>query len=520
MSEALAQTPQAGRIEGGIDAIVLGANADGLAAAAYLGKAGFKTVLMETGAEIGGLVRAREFAPNMTCVDGEHLIYMLDPAAVEDLDLYRFGVHFAARRLDTSYFFEEGRMTVLGGDLPVAAQGASEDEDAPGFEALIADAFGLAAWLRPAFSDPAAATLETFFASAPADAARRLRRFALAPATDALDDYLPDGPLKTAMLSEAAFRSAAAPDEAFSFMALVRRWAGEAAGLQGAVAYPQGGAVSVVSALRRAVQAAGVEIRAAAPVRSILIERDRAAGVELEGGGQIRAPIVVAAQNARRTFMDLIGPAHIDIDFQRLVTAPAAEIATARLHLALKGVARDEKTKDNMRRRLVYAPAPDALHRAFADARAGKVPEALIIEAVFTSAFDDNAEAGKMQILSIMAHPLPVDESPDDARRREIEDVILRNLNEFAPGVADRFVASDLRLPCDFKAHADSAAAAARPAVIRQWALAGAVRAAGDIGGLYFCGPEAQIGAGLSCSAGRVAAKTAIREAKRGAMAL
>ena len=519
MAEAALQTQFAGRIEGGIDAIVLGAGADGLAAAAYLGKAGFTTVLLETGAEIGGVIQSREFAPGQLCTDGEHLIFALDPIAIEDLDLYRFGVSYASRRLETAYFFDDGRMFPLGGDLQGAANILPDEDLAARLSTFVRDVFELAVYLRPAFANPAAEVLEKVFAAAPSALARRLQRYGFAPATDVLDTMLPDGPVKTAMMSEACFRSAAPPDEAFSFMNLVRRWAGEASGLQGANAYPEGGAAGVINALRRSAQAAGVDIRAATPIKSILIEWDRAAGVELEGGGQIRAPIIVAAQNARRVFMDLIGPTGIGIDFQRAIAAAPPKIATGRLHLALKGVARDEKTKANMRRRLMYAPRADALRLAFADARAGNIPEAMTIEAVFPSAFDAGA-AEKMHVLSIMAHPLPADETVDDARREEITKAILRNLEKFAPSIEQRIAAVDLRLPSDFADAADSKTMAAKPGVLRQWTLAGAATTAANISGLYFCGPEAQIGAGLSCAAGRVAARAAIRSAKRGVIAL
>ncbi|MEZ5894337.1 MAG: NAD(P)-binding protein, partial [Parvularculaceae bacterium] len=99
---------QGGRIEGGIDAIVIGAGADGLAASAYLGKAGLKTILVSAGAEIGGRIAQREIAPGVFGVDGEHLVTVLDPEVIADLDLYRHGLEFAARRLDTTYFFESG----------------------------------------------------------------------------------------------------------------------------------------------------------------------------------------------------------------------------------------------------------------------------------------------------------------------------------------------------------------------------------------------------------------------------
>jgi phytoene dehydrogenase-like protein len=50
---------------------------------------------------------------------------------------------------------------------------------------------------------------------------------------------------------------------------------------------------------------------------------------------------------------------------------------------------------------------------------------------------------------------------------------------------------------------------------LRQLALAGAACSAGNIGGLYFCGPEAQLGYGLNGAAGRAAARAALHKAKK-----
>jgi phytoene dehydrogenase-like protein len=505
-----------GRIEGGVDAVVLGANADGLVAAAYLRKAGLKTVLLEAGANIGGVIAARNFADGRECVDGEHLIFALDPVMIDDIDLYRFGVSYSARRLDTSYFFEDGRMLKVSGDLQNAAHELADFQGAERLEAFVRDVLDMGVYLRPAFHDPMACALEKTFASAPPAMAQKVMRYALAPAIEILDDWFEDGLIKTALLSEACFRSAAAPDEAFSFLGLVRRWAGETAGLQGAVAYAKGGATAVIQALRRAAQAAKVDIRAATRVKSILIEYDRVAGVELDGGGQIRAPIIVAAQNARRVFIDLIGPANLDLNIQKTASAPRPDVSTAQLSLALNGIARDEKTKDNMRRRLVFAPEKAALRRAFAEARAGRVPASLIVEALFSSTLDENEGDEKRQTLSLMAHPLPADDLPSKERRGEIQAAILGNLEQFAPDIGSAIEAADLRLAADFADQADSAAIDAKPGVLQQWALAASIKMAGRISGLYFCGPESQIGVGLSGSAGRAAAVAAIRAAKRG----
>ena len=518
----------AGRIEGGIDAIVIGAGVDGLTAAAYLGKAGLRTVLAGAGPEIGGRIAARDIAPGVTGVDGEHLVTVLDPDVIADLDLYRHGLEYAARRLDTTYYFDTGNVLRFDGDLAQAALLSLDDDgDREALEAFMGELLETAAFLRPAFiaagsySDDGnqRRALEKALSQATPEMAGRIKQYLFASADDILYARFGEGPLRTLLLCEAAFRSGAPPHEPFSFMSLVRRCAGEAAGLQGAAAYPSGGALCVVTALRRAAQAANVDVRAGTPVTSILIEGDRVAGVTLRDGGQLRAPIVIASVDAAQAFLTMIGPANIDIELQRALTARRPEFSSARMQIVLKGVAQDEATRKNMIRRLMYAPAPEALADAFIDARAGRVPKKLIVEALFPTALDEGAALDKRQVMSVMAHPLPFDQNPDAARRAEIETAILASIEMFAAGFADRIDAADLRLSSDEAAATGTGAEsyAAKPDIIRQWALAGAVTTSGNIGGFYFCGPEAQIGAGISCAAGRAAAKAALRAYKRGA---
>ncbi len=518
-------TQSAGRIEGGIDAIVIGASADGLAAAAYLGKAGLRTLLLEESAEIGGPVRARDIAPGVAGVDGEHLVRILDPDVINELELYRHGVNYAARRLDSVYYFDDGETLHLDGDLQHAADLMLDDDTRDQFGTFMREALELAAFLRPTFAplrstEDAQSTkqaLDKSVRQASPEISALIARYALASIEDVLNASFDDGPIKTLLTSEAAFLSGAAPHEAFSFMGFLRCLAGETAGLQGAVAYPDGGVVSIINSLRRAVQAAKVEIRAAAPVKSILIEWDRAAGVVLQGGGQVRAPIIVNALDASRAYLDMIGPDALDIEFQRMLTAPQSHLASARLQITLRGVAKDEATKENLRRRLVFSPPPNDVRRAFIDARAGRIPESAIVEAIFPGALDTDAAVDGGQILSIVAHPFPFDQAPDARRRNEISTVILAALEKIAPGISEQVDVIDLRLPCDLAkvTGANIAAYAAKPTIMQQWALAGTAVSASDIGGVYFCGPEAQIGSGISCTAGKNAAKAALREFKK-----
>ncbi|MFQ5562974.1 MAG: phytoene desaturase family protein [Parvularculaceae bacterium] len=513
-------------IEGGVDAIVIGATIDGLAAAAYLGKAGLTTVLLEAGATPGGVVREREFAPGFRCVDGEHLIFALDPDLVAELDLYRFGLAYANRRLDTVYFFEDGPSLRLDGEpfrwKESVAKAGVEDTDA--FGEIVDDLLQTANLMRTHLklsAKPGArggdALISQFFSGAPSDAAALVERFAIAPVDDVLDAALADERLKALLTAEASLRAAAAPYEAFSFLALAYGLTGEVAGLQGARAYPEGGAVAVADALRRAAQAAGVDFRASASVKSVIVEWDGVAGVELSGGAQIRAPVVVNALEARRAFIDHIGLGKLDIEFQQALAAPAQNIASARLHLALKGAPADRRTERNLMRRLVFAPSRAALRKAYHAARSGDAAAPLIIEAVFPGAFDKTAASANGQVISVIAHPVSFDPQPSQAARKSIEEAIVASLEVMAPEISTRIKAADLRLPVDLAADldADPAAYAARPVILDQWARAQLLVQAGGVERYYFCGPEAQIGAGISGTTGRFAAKAAIEASRK-----
>ncbi len=155
------------KIEGGVDAIIIGGAPDGLVAAAYLARAGLKTVLLEASGEIGAPYRRAATDGGHNELDGEHLFHTLDPQTIDDLDLYSCGVAYSARRMGVAYFFEDGECLRLGGDLRAAAQDAEPDGDA--FMQFITDAFEASSFLRPLFTGAPGATraFKTALAAAP-----------------------------------------------------------------------------------------------------------------------------------------------------------------------------------------------------------------------------------------------------------------------------------------------------------------------------------------------------------------
>lgn len=510
-----APRPSAGSIEGGFDAVVVGASLDGLAAAALLGKAGFKTVLLGAG-DAAVDPEPREFAPGYWVNDGEHLLTHLDPELAGALELYRHGLSFASRRLETLYYFGDGAALLVDGDpyRSREAVAAMAETDAAGYAAFLETALDASRGLRPLFEGGVAPELTAPLSSVS-------EHFLSSSAADVVDAAFDSTHLKDMLMAEALFRWGARPDSPFGFAALLRRFAGEAAGLQGAVACAKGGAAGVLKALRRAAQAAQVEFRPATSVRSVLVEWDRIAGVATRDGGQIRAPIVVNALPAHQAFTELIGPSLLNIEFQAGLSRPAPEYASARICFAMKDVPGDERTEANLARRLFYAPSRDDLNRAFNAARRGEVAAPLMLEAVFPSAFEAGLAPEGCHVVSTIAHPVPFNEAPDEALADAVGAAARETFEKMAPGAGARLVATDVRLAADEAASAGFPAEsrAAQAGVLSAWARAQRLETASGIAGYFFCGPEAQVGPGLSGAAARRAARRATRYLKERAAA-
>lgn len=517
VTEQQATEYAAGRIEGGLDAVVIGASPDALAAAAYLGKAGLNTVLVSADQNFGGPIQSRKVGDHEAGL-GEHLVSHLDGHVVSDLNLFKHGLKYAARRLDTTYFFENEVSITLPGDPTRAFQSrdlvdeADTDRLQDFTRRILYLAENAGPWLDgPLYDGAGPDDMKKAFERAGDDA--QFSRAMSASVSDALSASFPPGPLLTLLSAEAAFRSSSGPDEPFSFFNLVRRWRGEAAGLRGAIACPIGGFPSIVGALRRAAQHAKVDLRASVAVRSVVIEWDAVAGVELANGGQIRTPIVVDARDAKSVFLTSIGREKINLEFQRLLIEEPASMGAAQLlgSVNVKTLSRDDRRR--LSNRIVFCPPKDDIMRAFRSARRSAPPEYPVVEVVFPTLLENRHT--DRSLVSALIHPSPID--LDENAKAALMDSLFVELNRLIPNFRAELFDAEILSPSEVADAAGSDVAlfaAARP-VLPQLARANMLAEADGIGGLFYCGPDVQIGPGLSCSAGRHAAQAAIKYARR-----
>src|SRR3954451_18596770 len=88
------------------DVVVVGGGHNGLVAAAYLGKHGLRTLVIERRSIVGGAaVSEHPFGPDYTVTSLSYVVSLLPPALVQDLRLDRYGYqgfppgpYFAPRR--------------------------------------------------------------------------------------------------------------------------------------------------------------------------------------------------------------------------------------------------------------------------------------------------------------------------------------------------------------------------------------------------------------------------------------
>lgn len=480
------------KIEGGLDAVVVGDAPDALAAAGLMAKGGLKVMVIERG--LAEARERREFAPGFFCDDGDPIAGSIDAAVAASLDLYRHGLSFARRRLETFVRFSDGAALILGGEpsLMAEAAGAMSEPDAEPFRDFVEEVLGDARRFDPWFDgDERAIAPDTEDQAASLD-----QRLAGRFADSRLEDYL---------RAEALLGAGVRPTEPYGYLALAHRWSGDAAGLQAGLAAIAGGERALIAALRRACQALGVSFRQTDRIAGTLVEWDAAAGLSLDDGGQIRAPIVVSALNARDSFLGLVTPARLDIEFAGFAAAAAPRLASVRAHVALDGGVEDETVAARPDRRLLYAPSALEVHPAWRLALEGGAGAPLIAEAMLPSAIDAALAPQDAMTVAINLHPVGAFALGDENGRRQAEAAAAATLDRLLPGAARKIVAIDFETPVP--AAAPIAVAAARARVFAQ---------AAGIDGFFFCGPEAQLGARLSLSAGRRAAERALAYARDG----
>ncbi|MGB9196380.1 MAG: NAD(P)-binding protein, partial [Terriglobales bacterium] len=108
------------------DIIIVGGGHNGLVAAFYLAKAGFRPLVLECRSQVGGAAITEEFHPGFRCSTLAHAAGPLRPDVVRDMQLERHGLKLSTPDVSTVSLLPDGRALVLPSDTKRAAQEISQ----------------------------------------------------------------------------------------------------------------------------------------------------------------------------------------------------------------------------------------------------------------------------------------------------------------------------------------------------------------------------------------------------------
>ena len=441
------------------DVIVIGAGANGLVAAAALGRAGLNVLLLEERDETGGQARTLEFAPGFRVAlvnDGGWV-----PSAVtRGLKLQ---VERAAGDVPLSVPAGEREFLTLWSSASRTTDGLRKysTRDAaiwPDFAYRLHRFAGLLAALyqlpAPDIDTTAKGELLDLFA-----VARRLRRLGRRDMTEFMrvlpmsvqelaDDAFEFAPLKALIAASGVRSLRQGPRSGGSAFVLLHHLIGAAAGSLRNIGWWRAGPDAFQRAAEASARQHKVTIRSAARVAQIQVRDNAVTGVVLANGEEIAAPRVLSTTDPARTLLGLVDPVWLDPEFLHNVRNIKMRGSTAYVAYALDAMPElpglTDLTDQALTGMVSITSDSALLERAADAAKYGQVSEQPHVEFFApTQRWPDSkfAPAGRHVLLATARYaPYELNgDAPWDATRREaLADRVTSGIEAVTPCFSSR----------------------------------------------------------------------------------
>ena len=104
------------------DVVIIGGGHNGLVTAFYLAKAGFKPLVLERNAQVGGAAVTDEFHPGFRCSILAHAVGPIRPDIVRDMQLEKHGLRLITPEVCVTALSPDGRALSLYQDAGKSSQ--------------------------------------------------------------------------------------------------------------------------------------------------------------------------------------------------------------------------------------------------------------------------------------------------------------------------------------------------------------------------------------------------------------
>lgn len=524
-----------------IDAVVIGGGANGLVAAARLGKAGLRVQLLEHDQTLGGQGRVVDFAPGFRAAPlGTDPGWL--PAAIAN-GLALEGLEYDTCDSALTVMAEPGSFLTLSRDVGRASEAIrvhspSDASKWPSFTTLIAK---LARFLEALYLTPAPdistnslrdllPLLELgrkYRALGRRDMIEFLRTFPLS-VWELLDDWFETVPLKAAVATGGIQNHQQGPRSGGTGFVLLHYLVGAPAGsVRGRTPW-RGGPGAFTQAAEDAARRFGVSIRAGASVARIKVRDDAVAGVVLADGEEIDAGTVLSTADPARTLLEWVDPVWLDPEFVHAVGNIRHRGCTSVVLYGLDSVPEVPglSSQKAMAGLVSLTPSLRSLEKAADAAKYGAVSEQPHVEfTVPTLLWPDLADQGRHVLIARAQYaPYRLRDSAtwDTARRESLADCVTAAIEAAAPGFRSRIrhrVAlspRDLEERYGLREGAESQGELGLDQILFMRPVPGWGRHATPLSGLYLGGAGTHPGPGILGGAGWLASQRLLDDRRHG----
>jgi phytoene dehydrogenase-like protein len=523
------------------DVIVIGGGANGLVAAAGLGRAGLRVLLLERDETLGGQGRMLEFAPGFRAAP-----LGLDPGWLPEPIASALGIELkhSSHDADIAVLAEPGRFLALSRNAAASAAAIASfsQSDAakwPEFTARMRKLAGFleALYLAPA-PDIAASSMgelmpllglgRKFRALGKRDMIEFLRTLPLS-IWELLDDWFESAALKAAVATGGIQDHQQGPRSGGTGFVFLHHLVGAPQGAVRGRALWQEGPEAFTLAAERAAKSQKVTIRAGAGVRQIMIQDDAVTGVALENGEEIHARMVLSTANAARTFFNWVDPVWLDPEFLHALGNIRHRGCTAFVTYALERLpdVPGLPGTEAMVGMVSLTPTVRALEKAADAAKYGTFSEQPHVEfTVPTIAAPQHASGGRHVLVARAQYaPYRLREGAawDAARRDALAKTVTAAIEAVSPCFSSRILHQVTWTPRDLEDRfglregAVSHGELGLDQILFMRPVAGWGGHATPIAGLYLGGAGSHPGPGVLGGAGWLAAQRILADRKRGA---
>lgn len=523
------------------DAIVIGSGHNGLIAASYLARAGWRVLVLERREIIGGACVTEEIFPGFKVSTAAYVCSLLRPQIIKDLKLESYGFELLTRDPSSFSPLPGNRHLLFWKDRDATCREIAKfsEKDAQRFADYETHLEQISQQLEPLLMlpppDPNTNNLFELWRLGKQGFRLRkqaedlIRLFSMS-AADYLERWFESDELKVRLATDGVIGTLAGPYTPGTAYILLHHVMGESNGQRGVWGYVRGGMGTITHAIAQYFLSKKGVIETNAEVERVTLRNEQCRGVLLKDGREFRAPVVLSSADPKRTFLGMFDPLDLPeslvADVQRMRFASGSvkiNVAASGLpdFLAFPGIQPGPQHRGTIH----LCPSMAYIERAYEDAKWGRMSERPVVEMCIPSVVDETiAPAGK-HFISLFVQYAPYEladgQQWNDQTEKEFAqrvfavirdyvsnwDQILDDYQILTPkGLEDRFGLTGGNI-----FHGEMSVdqlAFMRPSPHSS-------RYATPIDGFYLCGSGAHPGGGVMGAPGYLAAKTVLRQRRK-----